>query len=131
MCEGTQPSYVNLLNTFANPTSAIRSFLEDEKKAARARIKQCDDFLSHKISGILEDAEVRQAIFELRKNFDTDHSSILSLLSLIRLVVAVKYLKKRTQICIQTIHITEYAKAMQGLIPQIRELSDQVISLRV
>ena len=56
MCKGTHPR--NLLNSFTNPTSAIHAFLEEENIAARTRIKQCDNFLSYKISGILEDAEV-------------------------------------------------------------------------
>ena len=84
MLKGTQPISIDLLNSFTNPTSAIEAFLEEEQRAARARIKQCDNFLSHEISGILEDAEVQQAIFELRKKFHTDRSSILRLLSLIR-----------------------------------------------
>ena len=93
MLEGTQPpSSVNLLKRFTNPTSAIQAFLEEEDRTARARIKQCDSFLSHKISGILNDAEVREAIFKLRKKFDTDLSTILCLLSLIRLVVSPQYL---------------------------------------
>ena len=91
MSEGTQPpSSVNLLNSFTNPTLATQAFLEEENREARARIKQCDHFLSHKISGILDDAEVQQAIFELRKKSHTDHRSILRLLSLIRLVIQVQ-----------------------------------------
>ena len=92
MQEGTHPLSVNFLHSFRNPTSAIHAFLEEEQGAARARIKQCDSFLSHKISGILNDAEVREAIFKLRKKFDTDLSTILCLLSLIRLVVSPQYL---------------------------------------
>ena len=84
VCKGTHPLPINLLKSYTNPTSAIYAFLEEEERAARARIKQCGNFLSHKISGILDDEEIRQAIYELRKKIDTDLSSILRLLSLIR-----------------------------------------------
>ena len=82
MSEDTHPLSVNFLHSFRNPTSAIHAFLEEEQRAARARIKQCDHFLSHEIGGILEDAEVQQAIFELRKKFHTDRSSFILLCTL-------------------------------------------------
>ena len=65
---------------------AVRAFLQEEKKTAQVRSRQCGEFLAHKVegSGILEDSEVRQALYELRKKINTDISSVLRLLSLIR-----------------------------------------------
>ena len=83
MSKTTQTS-VNFLKSYSNPTAAIQAFLQEEKTTAKMRTKQYDSFLAHKISGILEDAEVRQAIYDLRKKINTDMCSILRLLSLIR-----------------------------------------------
>ena len=46
---------------------AVRAFLQEEKKTAQVRSRQCGEFLAHKVegSGILEDSEVRQALYEL------------------------------------------------------------------
>ena len=61
-------------------------FLQAEKKSALSRSRTCGDFLAHKIegSGVLDDPEVRQALYNLRKKTTTDLSSVLRLLTLIR-----------------------------------------------
>ena len=63
---------------------AVTTFLQEEKRMAKIRTRQCEAFLAHKIEGVLEDPEVRQALYDLRKKTTTDLSSIIRLLSLIR-----------------------------------------------
>ena len=63
---------------------AVTTFLQEEKRTAKIRTRQCDAFLAHKTEGVLEDPEVLQALYELRKKTTTDLSLILRLLSLIR-----------------------------------------------
>ena len=76
----------NYLQDFPDPTLALMTFLQVEKKAARIRDRQCGSFLAHKIegSGVLEEPEVRQAIYNLQKKATTDLSSVLRLLTLAR-----------------------------------------------
>ena len=65
---------------------AVTAFLQEERRATNISIKQCDAFLACKIegSGALEDPEVRQELFNMRKNADAHKSHVLRLLSLIR-----------------------------------------------
>ena len=63
---------------------AVTTFLQEEKRAAKIRTRQCEAFLSHKIEGVLEDPEVRQGIYDLRKKTVTDLSAAMRLLSLMR-----------------------------------------------
>ena len=62
---------------------AIKAFLEDEKKTAKSRMKQLEEFLAANL-GILEDSGVRQGLYKLWKKADTDHNSVGLLLTLIR-----------------------------------------------
>ena len=65
---------------------ALMTFLQVEKKAAWTRIRQCENFLAHKIedSGVLEDPDVHQALFNLRKMAMKEYSSFFRLLTLAR-----------------------------------------------
>ena len=56
---------------------AVTAFLQEEKRIARFRTRQCEAFLAHKIAGVLEEPEVRQALYDLRKKTVTDLSSVL------------------------------------------------------
>ena len=65
---------------------AVTTFLQEEKKTAKIRAQQCEAFLAHKIegSGVLEDPEVRQQLYNLTKETLTYDTRITLLLSLIR-----------------------------------------------
>ena len=51
---------------------------------AKIRTRQCEAFLANKIEGVLEDPEVRQELYNLRKKTTTHLSHVLRLLSLIK-----------------------------------------------
>ena len=63
---------------------AVTTFLQEEKRTAKIRTRQCDAFLAHKTEGVLEDPEVLQALYELRKRTNADLSHVLRLLTLVR-----------------------------------------------
>ena len=58
--------------------------MEGEKKAALTKIRQCDNFLACKSEGPLQDAEILEALYTLRKKAKTEYSDIVRLLTLIR-----------------------------------------------
>ena len=74
----------NFLESFSNPTKAVLEFLQSEKKAALKRSRQVEEFLSHKIEDIFDVPDIRQSLYDLRKKANTDLSSILRLLTLVR-----------------------------------------------
>ena len=63
---------------------AVTAFLQEERRTVKIRSQQCEDFLAHKIEGVLEDPEVRQEIFKMREKAVEHKSHVLRLLSLIR-----------------------------------------------
>ena len=63
---------------------AVTAFLQEEKRTAKIRTQQCEAFLAHKIDGVLEDPDVGQELYSLRKKTATHLSDILRLLTLIR-----------------------------------------------
>ena len=65
---------------------AVTAFLQEERRTAEICTKQCDAFLACKIegSGVLEDPEVRQELFNMRENAAAHKSHVLRLLSLVR-----------------------------------------------
>ena len=65
---------------------AVTSFLREENKTAKIRTQQCEDFLTHKIegSGVLEDPEIRQELYNMRKNAAAHKRHVLRVMSLTR-----------------------------------------------
>ena len=65
---------------------AVAAFLQEEKRAAMIRIRQCDAFVAHKVeqSGVLENPDVRKELYKMSKEAAAHKSHIIRLLSLIR-----------------------------------------------
>ena len=65
---------------------AVTAFLQEEMRTTKIRCRQCEAFLAHKIegSGVLENPDVREELFKMRKNAAMHKSHVLRLLSLVR-----------------------------------------------
>ena len=67
------------------PSSGLTAFVQGKKKTALLKIRQCDNFLAHKIEeGPLHDPEIQEALYKLREKAKTEYSDIVRLLTLIR-----------------------------------------------
>ena len=78
----------DFLEVSPSTTIAVTAFLQEERRTAKICTKQCDAFLALKIrgSGVLEDADVRQEIFNMREKAAAHDCNVLCLLSLIRYI---------------------------------------------
>ena len=76
----------NFLEVSPSTTIAVTAFLQEERRTAKICTEQCDAFLTLKIkgSGVLEDPDIRQELFNMREKAADHKDHVLRLLSLIR-----------------------------------------------
>ena len=90
ICKGTQTARDFPVDNFASTVFALSAFLQDEKRAAEVRQRQCEIFLAS-LAPLLhsgDDSSVRKCLYGMSQNCEKDQGIMQDLLNVLSVMPA-------------------------------------------